>query len=265
VHLGETFASLRRKMYYLLGRIPEKQYPLIVCQRALHEHGITFEASNQVEEWRVRELDDEKEFLGLLLEEICADDVFLDVGACVGIFALHAAGKCRHVVAFEPDPGFQNRIRRNIDLNNVLNITVVPEAVSDSNGEMKLYTGGVVGRSPSLRDFGQGESITVRTCSIDLAVKSGEIPPPNVVKIDIEGAEYLALKGMGDLLSSPAGPRAIFIEIHPVFLKDFGATAEDVISFMESRGYERVYRRIRDNQEHGIFRKAARELVAVHS
>src|SRR5660398_329033 len=73
-----------------------------------------------------------------------------------------------------------------------------------------LYTDGTAGRSPSLRQTGSRAAIEVQTRAIDEALSSGVLPEPDIVKLDIEGAEGLALTGMRQLLTSPGRPRTIF-------------------------------------------------------
>jgi FkbM family methyltransferase len=171
------------------------------------------------------------------------------------LYAIHAAVRCKQVFAFEPDPGFQQRIQRNCSLNYLSNIHILPWAVSNQSGQTTLFTGGVAGKSPSLRDFGQGAPLSIEARSLDEEILQGRLPRPTVIKMDIEGAEWLALRGMSKLLSSPSPPRSLFVEIHPSFLRHFDASVEDVLSLIGSSGYQRVYHASRDQQEHFIFRR----------
>jgi FkbM family methyltransferase len=231
-------------------------YPVIISQTRLHSAGLLFEVTNPVEEWRVRELDHESEFLETLLHGLTEKDIFFDIGACVGLYAIHAALRCKQVCAFEPDPGFQERIQRNCTLNGIRNVRVLPWAVSDRSGRTNLYSGGIAGRSPSLRDFGQGPPLSVETRSLDEEIQQGRLPSPTIIKMDIEGAEFFALRGMSALFSSPCRPHSLFVEIHPSFLKHFDASAEDVLGFMHWARYREVYHASRDEQEHYIFKRA---------
>jgi hypothetical protein len=76
-----------------------------------------------------------------------------------------------------------------------------------------------------------------------------------IIKMDIEGAEGLALRGMSNLFSSPHPPRSLFVEIHPSFLRHFDASVEDVLNLIDSAGYRGVYHTSRDEQEHYIFKR----------
>ncbi len=230
-------------------------FPKIINQNYINNKGIKFEVTNPTEEWRVNSLDDEEDFLRLMLDNISKDDIIFDIGACIGIYSLHLSPFCKLVYSFEPDPKFQKRIKKNIKLNSAKNIILVPYAVSNSEGVVDLFTDGVSGRSPSMRNFGQNRKITIKTRTIDRMISTGMIQPPDVVKMDIEGAEYLALLGMSELLGSSHAPRQIFIEIHPEFLTEFDSSSKKVLEIFQDHNYQSVYHKIRDKQEHYVFQR----------
>jgi FkbM family methyltransferase len=129
-------------------------------------------------------------------------DVFYDIGANVGFFTVLAAklvGSSGKVYAFEPDRQNADCIRHNIQLNQFNNTAVWQKAVSHTTGTGELllaeYSGGhtlsVVDRPPDLAG-----SITVELVSIDDLISQGKLTPPNLVKIDVEGAELDVLRGM---------------------------------------------------------------------
>jgi FkbM family methyltransferase len=233
-----------------------KPFPHRITLTSLVSGGCKFEATTRVEEGRVVGLGDEEDFIRLLLAEIQPGDVFFDVGSCVGIYALHAAILGVRVVAFEPDPSYRRRLLKNIRLNKLQGrIQVVEWAVSDRTGTATLYTNGVEGRSPSLSQVGERSAVCVDTDSIDNAIADGRLPYPTMVKIDIEGAEVLALRGMSQLLSSQDSPRCLFIELHPGFLPGFGSSADECMGIIESFGYVREYFHSRAEQLHCIYRQ----------
>ena len=103
---------------------------------------------------------------------------------------------------------------------------------------MKLYTSGSNGYSPSLQKVnGINSFIEVDVQSIDNLLESNEIEEPNVIKIDIEGAEMIALKGMKRLLESNKRPRTLFIELHPDFLPSFSTTTEEIFEYLSQFNY----------------------------
>jgi FkbM family methyltransferase len=230
-------------------------HPYVVTIDVFVYEGVRFEISSPAEVSRVKHFGGEENFTRLILQELSASDVLYDIGACVGMVTVHAAKKCAHVIAFEPDLSYRSRLVTNLRLNSLDNVQVVAWAVSNASGVVTLYTDGLKGNSPSLREVERRHAVQINTDSIDSALSRGEIISPDVVKMDIEGAEMLALQGMKQLLRSAKVPRTIFIEIHPDFLPAFGSSAEDVVVFLKSYGYCEDYRKKRGNQVHCIFRK----------
>jgi FkbM family methyltransferase len=242
----------RRVASRLLSRL---RGPRIVTIRAFDPAGCRFEVRDAVESFRVERFGGEEEFLRQILDELRPGDTLFDVGACVGMVAIHAARRGANVVAFEPDPFYGGRLDTNLALNGT-RVQVVRWAVSDGDGEATLFTDGAGGASPSLMQKGSRGKVTVKTRAIDGAVSSGELPAPSVVKLDIEGAEILALRGMQDLLTSPRAPRAIFLELHPDMLPAFGSSAEEVRALLASAGYAAEHEITRAGQIHFVYRKA---------
>lgn len=238
---------------YIKSLDTTERYPKIIQQNDIVPSGLRFEVTNEVEEWRVVSLDDEQEFLRELIGNLTHQDILYDIGSCIGIYAIHAANNCRFVYAFEPDPGFQKRIARNIQLNRIKNMTTLPLAISDKVGEVTLYTDGVDGRSPSLENLGQKNIVQVQCNSLDKLIDEKHLLPPTVIKMDIEGAEFLALNGARDLLHSKHRPRLIFLEVHPKFLEQFGYSSLGLEEFLEQCGYRVKRKTLRDTQYHVIF------------
>lgn len=224
-------------------------YPSIFLYKAIFPSGVKFRVTNPTERYRVTE---EEEDVRFLLEKLSSRHILFDIGACIGVYSLHAARKCRQVFAFEPDVGFRQHLERNIMLNELTNVIVIPWAVSDKGGVLKLFTDGTAGKSPSLVNTGFTEEVEVETYTLDEKVNSGELPAPDVIKMDIEGAEILALRGMVNLLNSHL-PKYVFIEIHPKLLLGFSSTKEEVLDIFSAAGYQAIYQKQRDLEEHYLF------------
>jgi FkbM family methyltransferase len=237
-----------------LGR--DSVFPRLVTIRTLIPQGCRFEVGNPVEAFRVEQFGNEEGFTNLILQEIQPTDVFYDVGASVGLVTVHAAQKGAHVVAFEPDPSYCSRLKANLALNGLQKTQIMEWAVADKEGEATLFTDGIEGNSPCLREIGKRGAVRVHMDSIDNALQRGLIPRPDVVKMDIEGAEVLALRGMQRLLQSEDSPRALFIEIHPVLLSEFRSSPQEVHSILAQSGFSQEYRVQRAGEVHCIFRKA---------
>jgi FkbM family methyltransferase len=123
-----------------------------------------------------------------------------DVGAHVGFYTLLASvlvGPTGKVFAFEPLPRNIRYLKEHLRRNGVVNVSVVEAAVSDQSG-CAFFEEGI---DHSRGHLATGGRLRVRTVSLDELVFQGELPPPDCIKIDIEGAEMLALRGAQSVLS----------------------------------------------------------------
>lgn len=247
-------ANLNKLRDYISAR----RLPKVITVTGLDPDGVRFEAAAVNEMRRIVNYGWEREYVQAMVSELRADDVLYDIGANIGLVALHS--RCR-TIAFEPDPGFFGRLKRNIDLNPNARVTALPVAVGDSDGTTTLYTDGTDGYSPSLIDQHRGSSAAgrgtseVQTATLDSLVANGQLPAPSVLKMDIEGAEILALRGADGLLRGgrDLAPRALFLEVHDTFLPGFDSSADEVLGMVRSAGYQTVvYEDRRGSQQHLI-------------
>jgi FkbM family methyltransferase len=127
----------------------------------------------------------------------------LDIGANEGYYSLLFARLMRdrgRVLAFEPDPGNAQWLRRNITANGYQCIEVHEYALSDGEGQATFYPGGGVGSlvhtaSPLAYFHSPSEPVTVRTRTLDNVLREASIKNIDLMKIDVEGADLLVLKG----------------------------------------------------------------------
>jgi FkbM family methyltransferase len=120
--------------------------------------------------------------------------VVYDVGANVGFYTLlacRATGPHGRVFAFEPLPRNLGYLRKHLSLNRMTNATVVAAAVSDRSGETPFTEGD----NPSTGRTSREGPLLVPAIALDAFVYGQENPPPQVIKMDIEGGELAALKG----------------------------------------------------------------------
>ncbi|MBS1736490.1 MAG: FkbM family methyltransferase [Bacteroidetes bacterium] len=227
---------------------PVSKYPY---QYSEPQFGISFNINNPIEEFRLKNWGGEKEYVLNLLNSLKVDDIFFDIGASVGLISVLAADRLKKgkVISFEPDPENLLRLKNNYDLNLLTNYGIQSLAVGDEEGYMNLYTAGANAFSPSLQKVNGIDSfISVKVETIDNLLKANLVPYPTVIKIDIEGAEMMALKGMKNLLCDKNAPRIIFLEIHPEFLPKFGTNEEAIFIFLEEFDYQFEEKNIRDKQ-----------------
>lgn len=144
-----------------------------------------------------------------------------DVGANIGYLSLLLAHHVRphgKVFAFEALPSNAERIRRNLALNALENrITLIESAVADRGGEITFFVHESVGMGKVAGSAGRREEryqaeIRVPALSLDDFVYQQGNPPPDAVKMDIEGGEVLALPGMKRLLTEHHP--LLFLELH---------------------------------------------------
>lgn len=162
--------------------------------------------------------------------------VFIDVGANIGYYSLLAAqrlGPDGRIFAVEASPKTLIRLRENIAANKLSNITVIPFAAGETDGECEIFTPdehthGVA----SLRNqnYGSTQIDKVKIRRLDQFLIN--LPRVDLVKIDIEGAELGALKGMRDIIVRHQP--AILVEIVPNFLQAFGHKAIEIVDFILS-------------------------------
>lgn len=138
------------------------------------------------------------------LSTLGPDDVLLDVGANIGVYALVAAvGRGARVFAIEPSPVNAAALRANIALNPGTRVNVHETAVSDCPGEGLLTaTSDAPGATGVVYPAGRiAGGVTVRMDTVDRLVAAGAMPSPTHVKIDIDGGEVSAVRGMDRCLA----------------------------------------------------------------
>jgi FkbM family methyltransferase len=151
----------------------------------------------------------------LLLECCRPGSIVYDIGANAGFYALIAAravGPSGRVYAFEPTPDLADRIRANAALNSFQNIEIVQAAVSSSNGvvEFKVSDSHTSNAISKATDSLRRSAISVRSIRLDSFVM--EHQPPNLVLMDIEGAEIEALES--GLQTIARYRPVIMVEVH---------------------------------------------------
>ena len=151
-----------------------------------------------------------------------------DIGGNVGFYTLLAsklAGPEGEVVVFEPLPRNLSYLRKHLELNKTNNVTVVEAAVSDKNG-LTFFDAGARGEMAHIASSGQ---LQVRTYTLDHLLELCQIPVPDLIKMDIEGAEFMALWGARSMLAQ-AQPT--------IFLATHGAIVHrECCNFLKSLGY----------------------------
>jgi FkbM family methyltransferase len=163
--------------------------------------------------------------------------IVLDVGASVGGYSMlfgQWTGRRGRVYAFEPAPEIRAVLERHVALNDLDGIVVpVAAAASDANGRSTFVTPGPHGIS-RLAAAGESAPLTVDTITIDEFCRR-EAVKPDLIKIDVEGAELAVLRGARDTLRARRDV-AIFVELHPTLWPAIGVTREQIESELAGMG-----------------------------
>lgn len=125
--------------------------------------------------------------------------VFLNVGSQVGYYVVMASELKTKVYAFEPSGINFEYLKKNIELNDCKNVIISNKALSNKTGKIKLYTGKTPGENSILENyhndsgFEKVDSIKWDDLGLDI---------PDMILIDVEGAEKMVLEGMSSVLTT---------------------------------------------------------------
>lgn len=170
-----------------------------------------------------------------LNESLKQGDVFIDVGANVGYFSLLAAkrvGETGRVLAIEPNPAVADQLRANVERSKLSNVIVEEVACSEFPDSMTLYIPKSSVQASLSPSNGGTESTEVRCVPLD---QLHDLPKVSFIKIDVEGAELIALKGMRETLVKFRP--TIVIELVPHHLENMRTSKEEVIKFLTDLNY----------------------------
>jgi len=173
--------------------------------------------------------------------------VFLDVGSHIGYDTLKASvivGPSGKVISFEPNPNTLKELNANIAASRAANVIVEPIACTDKEQTLTLFDatseGNSGGSSLSLANAdelrkGTLPSYTVKGRPIDAVVRELGLTRLDVVKVDVEGAEYLVLQGARETLQR-FHPKLV-MEVIPSQLANMNTSVEELRALIKELGY----------------------------
>lgn len=200
-----------------------------------------------LEDWIQQQIyflgDYEKNEIDYLYSNLKKGNVFIDIGGNIGLFSLNASkivGNEGKVIAFEAFTPNYNQFKNHISSNHFQNITLEHLAIADEKSFIEILyndTYNNVGMASSfLQEYTAKER--VESISLDEYVKQKNISKIDLIKIDIEGGEYAALKGMNEILTHYQ-PN-ILIEINNIALKSSNRSEEELVSLLTEKGYRKT-------------------------
>lgn len=169
-------------------------------------------------------------------------DVCVDIGANVGYHTVlfsSLVGNTGHVHSFEPLPDLFQSLQSNVDLNCMTNVTCNQTAVYQDTRPIVIYlpaTGNCGSGAQFKRKHHSGDSVRCQAVDLDHYVNDLKVKDIDLIKLDIEGTELLALKGMKNILSRSVPPHVI-CEVIPELMLDADYTSEELFQFLASLGY----------------------------
>lgn len=231
---SNTLRTLYRKTLFLTGYLDENRdidlerhsfgnYELFLDDSERHQQNL-LAGNNQNE-------------LDVFSDIIEGDDVVYDLGANIGSFSISAAANHPQAtfVAVEPEPRTFNHLVKNVELNGLSDrVDCKQMVVSDIGGEASLNISASSNQATHslVKTTHHGtESITVDKTTLDAI--SSTFPDPDVIKIDVEGAEKNVLEGGSRTLG---GEPTILIDIHGSELRKFGESPTGVCESLTAYG-----------------------------
>lgn len=172
------------------------------------------------------------EFLG---ERLAGFDRALDIGANIGIYTSFFAARMNKVDAFEPEIGVLPRLRENLRLNGLTNVSIHSVCVANVSGKVSF-------QRPDKRNLGVGR-ISNNCAGVEYPCITlddffgNSIRESCLIKMDIEGGEWLALQGARRVLYYPPFPVSLLIELHPDAIVSLGGSVLALKSLLESMGF----------------------------
>lgn len=162
----------------------------------------------------------------------------IDAGAYIGYFSILSSrlvGNTGAVYSFEPSPDNAAVLRKNVELNSCINIRVIQQAVSNCIGQATFYpnpqnsSGSTMFNNYSTVRKAEDPKIVVPTTTLDKIVGDSKV---DFVKMDIEGGETAALKGMQGIIKNNPELKMI-VELFPIGLKRVGSSLEEFVDSLQ--------------------------------
>jgi FkbM family methyltransferase len=208
---------------------------------------------------RTREVKREGPLLRRMLDAVGEEDVLYDIGANIGVLSVILGRRTGgRAFAFEPEPRNFESLVENLRINGLDGrVEARRLALGDEVGEVELFVRGEAGEGRHSIAASEGSTGSIRvplTTVSHFARETGV--SPDVVKIDVEGAEGRVLAGMEALIRERP-PREIFLELHAKGEHDQvpGPEPSTVDEWLTARGYVCAWADPRGPEEHRHYRQ----------
>ncbi|MFD7055563.1 FkbM family methyltransferase [Streptomyces mirabilis] len=177
-------------------------------------------------------------------------DLVVDAGAHTGYFSLLASrlvGPAGRVVAIEPSPAFHQTLTANITTNGFGNVRTINAAVSDTPGRLTFYLERAtnLGGTTSVRPRTVEASFEADAAPLPALLTEEELTAARLIKIDVEGGEAAAVRGLTPVLNGLRDDVELVVEVTPRTLAKQGRSVDDVLGPLLDHGFH-TYRLAND-------------------
>jgi FkbM family methyltransferase len=176
-----------------------------------------------------------------------AGDIFIDIGANIGYHSLLASkcvGSTGHVYCFEASPSIYTVLERNLARNGARNVTSFNVAVVNEPGEVTVYLnvpenlGGSTVVPEAANERSAKLEAVVPGLPLPKILDASIIRRARLIKVDVEGAEWDVVKGIGSaLISEFSKNTSIIMEIDRIAVEARGGRVEQLLSIFVEQGY----------------------------
>ncbi|MDX8430221.1 MAG: FkbM family methyltransferase (plasmid) [Candidatus Algichlamydia australiensis] len=176
-----------------------------------------------------------------IYELVTDGDVILDLGANVGWYSINLSKRFPNskILAFEPIDETYDYLLKNISLNKIANVKTFNFGLSDQEKIESFFYfrgGSAISSIKNLIDHAGSRKKNCIVKKLDDVIQNEELDEVSFVKMDIEGAELLALKGSLSTINKYYP--IIFAELYQVWCRKFLYDANDVLKILKSYGYQ---------------------------
>lgn len=219
---------LQGQLKRVLLRLPHRErvitrfgYKLVVDPSELHGFHLYYQ----------REYDDY--IFRFLLPRLKTFERAFDIGANIGIYTIFLAQHVPRLDAFEPEPLVVPRLRRNLELNGLSNVTIHECCIGMNRADVPFVRSDRRNQGVGRIAVEQLDGWSRPCISLDQFL-GRSITESCLIKIDIEGAELLAIRGAQQALANRSAPVCLLIEVHPEEVATLGGSLDELNSLLSS-------------------------------
>jgi len=242
-----------RKISYLLPKVllPKPKGALVIRTLYGFYMNIDPEKDHGVEESIYRTGTYEKGTLFIMRNILKEGDVFVDVGANIGLMSIFASlivKETGKTIAFEPNPETMKILESNIELNHISNIETSNYAVGEKREQSRVYEHWESNRGSASLIKPDIETTSYDVNVIALSDYFRKDQTIHVIKIDIEGYELLALKGARSILAGKSPPMLI-VECSETRENAFGEGLDKLYDYLKKINQYRLFKPTADKSK----------------